>query len=232
MKAPVEEPKPSELFAAILKQPRPFDTYDFPRKKIGTDEAIGQVSIVVLTQAEVVQATSEAERKTREEMKRGGGIVPGKDEQSHGYAMIFQEALYVQLVYASCYVPGTSFRPEDRTFRMAPDVGKLTQDEIAVLANLYNITRAKCGPIISQMDDDEADGFAERLVEAANFGPLAGLSPAVLIGLVASLARKLLDLRIANSTSGASPDDMPSGETPSSPDLPSETGSESNASPE
>ena len=219
-----DEQTGGDLLAAILKQPRPHRVHDFPRKKPGTNEAIGQIALVVLTQNETLGATSEAERITRDEMKRGGGTVPGKNEASTGYAMIFQEALWCQILYRAVKVTDDPTL-EKGLFRTAKDVGSLSPDEIAILANLYTLTRAECGPIVAEMDEDEMDGFMERLVEAANFGPLASFSPAILIGLAIFSAKRLYALRIANSSTGSPPSDGSNGdETQTQVEAPSEPG--------
>ena len=192
---------PSEYWAELTKQPRPHKVIDFPRKKPGTNEAICQIAIVVLTQSEQMHAAANATRRTRkliaDETSKPNEWPPSAQE-------IYQSAIANEVLYLSCKDP-TDAELKKPFFRGMPDIEKyLTVDEVAVLMMNYINIKQDLGPIVSAFDsDDEMEAWLETIVRGGNYDPLFSVSQPLLIRLVAYLAGQLFSSQTDKSSAGS-----------------------------
>ena len=187
----------SELWTLLEQMPRPSAVVDFPRKLPGSDEAVGQIRIWVLTQQEQMACAVEAERfaKRMIEAKQIAG------EENTGYQDLYKNEVTVQVLLRACRkvsdVNQAAF-PNSEAVRK-----KLTVDEVGVLARHYIQTQAKLGPIISYMTAEEERAYIARLAEAGDTFPLGLLSPEERDRLMLSMACQLVNYWTDTSSVGS-----------------------------
>ena len=195
---------PAALWAQIIAMPRPHRTVDFPRLNY-KGEAMGKVTIVVLTQEEQISASVETERFTRKMIRD----VPRADEAKRGYDDIYNNQAAVEILHRACRAEGDTTKP----FFPSPSAMRefLTPDEIGVLFRSYLIVQDEVGPIIANMSAEEMEAWIKRLQDAGSRAPLAFLSSGALIDLVYILASQMF----TSATPSISPGSLPESATTS-----------------
>ena len=156
---PPENLTPAQLYTELSKMPRPHRVVPFPRKKPGTDEPMGHVALVPLTQKETIESTIAADLFVLERMpgaKEGGSI---------GYPIAYGDECAVEQLARACREVDDV---EKQVFPNAAAVRRLTADEIAVLYQAYLDVRAELGPICSAMTQEETDAWVDRLIVGGN----------------------------------------------------------------
>jgi len=202
MNLPPTNIDPSDLWTQITQLPRPHRLVDFPQKV--NDQPVGQVAVVVLTQAEVQEATLATEAWVRGEMARQGGI-PSQGQPKNGYEILFENRSSVEQLQRCVY-------KADLTARFFPSPSaislRLTVDQIAALLLKYHQVRAELGPIVSELSQKEMDAWIDVLAKgAATSSSLGFIAPAVLNQLLIYSASQCYALRTANSSHGTPSDD-------------------------
>lgn len=193
MAGPPADVQASDLWTRLSQCERPTKEVDFPRKtEDGT--VIGKVLVRVLTEAELMSSRAAAEDYARKMLKDIGGMRQG--ERSIGYDMIYQQALFVEVLWRAC-------RDKEHHQMHACPSSKamrewLTADEIAVLMDAYTAWQLESGPIISHMTVAEMDAWIEKLGEAESAVPLALLSSEAKNDLLLRSA-----LRLRSSSTGS-----------------------------
>jgi hypothetical protein len=190
-----------DLWAQITAIPRPHRIVDFPRN--GPDgKPIAQFAMMVLTQDESMLATASTERWVKKLLK-DNGCLPGKDEVSGGYHVLFENRASLEILFRSAK------RIDDLSKPFFPTVdtigARLTTDEIGVLMTSYLHVQSQLGPILSEMGQDEVDAWIERLAKGGSSNPLPFLSLGALSHLVTSMASRLWSSQMASGSPGGQP---------------------------
>jgi hypothetical protein len=202
MSSPPENIPPAELWAEISKMPRPHRVVDFPRKG-PSGEPIGQVTLMVLTQGEGIEAAAQAEKYTRATLKAVLDENVRKDEVSAGYDDIYNNASVDEVLFRATRRAdevNSLFFPSPAAIRQ-----KLAQDEVACLFREYLIVKAELGPIVAEMSHGEMKEWVAQLVEGGSAFPLARLSSDGLNSLVMAMASQLANFVTATSSPGWPP---------------------------
>ena len=164
---------PTDLFARLSKMERPSRIVDFPRTDPATGKALGQVAIVILTQAELMSCHTAAEEYAQAMLKNPAHRASG----SLGYEDLYRDGKVCEMLQRACRrvhegkpipVPWFPTVQGLRQFLIAP--------EIAVLISAYIDWQQESGPIVGSMTQDEMDSWIELLKEGASRLPLARLS--------------------------------------------------------
>lgn len=218
---PPKDVDASDLWSLLTTLPTPHRIVDHPRKLPNSNESVGQIAIIPLTQQETINAQIAAEIYTRDVLKdRKSGKPLGKDDAiTPGYDSIFKNEAAAQVLYRACRRPNDLTRPVFPAPQLLKD--KLTADEIGVLVNEFNITRVRCGPIVSLMTTEEKDAWLDALEAGGEaIAPFASLSSDLSLELLMHSVARTRSLRKASSSPGGPLDDPSSG-------LPTSSSSES-----
>lgn len=199
---PPKDVEPSVLFAKLTATPRPYRVVDLPRKNHETGEPVSQVAMVVLTQEEMINAASEAEKLARKKLGEG---LPKKEEYSLGYDDVYQNIAACEVLFRACR------SVEDITkkaFKTPHEIMQsLSNDEIAVLHHHYLTVKYELGPIVAEMSVEEMETWIRVLGEGGSTFPLDTLSWGVLRTLVVSMAKRLHPSLTDKSSAGSPPDE-------------------------
>lgn len=186
MSGPPDNIPPNELWLHLTQIPRPFRLVDFPRKDPITGDPAAKIRMQVLSQAECMASSAEAEAHTRKMLKDQ----PKSTDMSRGYEDIFNNETSTQLLFRACRRD-----EEDGKWPFFPSPAhirnNLTSDEVSVLVREYIILQVEVGPVIAGMTEDEVDLWVTRLVEAGDALPLASFSWAGLTTLAKHMASRL-----------------------------------------
>ena len=199
MTAPPKDIDPSDLWAQLATAPRPHEIVDYPRFR--EDGApIGQVGIVVLTFEEQLACSRDAGKFTRSFLKEKD-LAP----EAPDYVEIYRSQAALEVLIRCCR------KPNNIDHRMFPSLEELrrkaTGDEIDVLLRQYLQVKAKYGPIISQMEEDQVDVWVERLAKAGSSLPLGLFSWDALAELTLRLAFRQHRFSTDTSSAGGPLDD-------------------------
>ena len=186
----------SELWTLLEQMPRPSEVVDFPRKMPGSDEAVGQLRIWVLTQQEQMACAVEAERFSKGLLKEKQGA----GEENIGYADLYKNEVTVQVLARACRDMNDVERP---AFPSSKKLRQLSVDEIGVLARHYLQVQAKLGPIVAYMTPEEEKAWIARLAEAGSVLPLGSVSRDQLEALMLFSACQLHAYWMATSSAGS-----------------------------
>lgn len=206
---PPEHIDPSDLWAQITTLPRAHRAVPFPRcDKDGLP--IGRIAITVLQADEVTLSNFHAEKFAREHSKKIIGEIPKSTERNESYSECFRSRASREILFRSCK-KAHECEPDERGvclvdhdkltafFPTVESIGKqLSNDEIAVLMNLYMQTQHEVGPIVSNLSQSEFDSYVEVLAKGGSTDPLAFLSWGQQSDLVMYMACQLYALRAAS----------------------------------
>lgn len=200
-KRPNPDIHPSELWARIASSERPSKVVDFPRNDPVTGEPVGKLAIRVLTQAELMIASSQADKFAKELLKDR----PRREEENRGYDDIYRNEAAVQILCRACR---DSEKLDIPLFPSPAQVReKLTADEIAVLTRTYTQVQTDLGPIVADMSEEEVDAWVERLGKGGETYPLALLSSDAHDRLTLRLASRIMSSPTDKSSAGSPPPD-------------------------
>ncbi len=197
MPGPPDTIPASALWMQLQEMPRPSRVVDYPRADPITGDAIAQVVIQVVSQAEQMSAAAAADRYAIATLKRS----PKKDEHSEGYETIYNNECTVQLLFRAVR---RAEQPTLPLFPSADSIRELTQDEVGALARMYLIVQRELGPVVSTMTEEEKDAWLRVLGEGASAFPLACLDSAAIEALLMHSARRLLKFSTDSSSAGTS----------------------------
>ena len=213
----------AQLWAELVKVPVPFRDVDFPRFKPGTEEPICKVRLKSLTQAEIMAANVDTERKVRRLLKDGDATVPKSDEIAKGYHELFANCAAVEILFRSCKDPSDEqvLRP---FFQSKEDIqAHLLPREIGTLMLQYQHMEAEIGPAIDRMrSEEEMEAWTMQVVRGGSQDPFFLVSQLTLIDLATFLAWRLYGSPAAKSSPGEA---LGSGETSSKIEAPPERAS-------
>ena len=185
----------------LTQTPQPHRIIDFPRKKAGTEETVGQLAMMVLTQNQQMEAAAATEMLTRKLLKES----PKADEARKGYDDLYSNAAAVELLWRACRRHDDLERP---LFPTPIDIRQhLSPNEVSVLVQQYMIISSEVGPIVATMTDAEIDAWISRLVEGGSAAPLGLLTSDALTTLVLGLASRVYASTTAISSVGTPLDD-------------------------
>lgn len=218
-KGPPRNLSSEDLWAQITTMPRAHRVVPFPRCT-PDGVPVGSVAIYVLTGDEVNAANLGAERFIRDQYKKTVGEIPNANEMSEAFSNLYNGRATREILFRACR-NASACEPSSDTgvclvdhdnlrpfFPTMEAVGKLTQDELAVIMQHYMHTQAEVGPIVSSMSQKEMDAWVEVLAEGGQRSPLALLSPGQAIALLMYLAAQLHALRTANSSPSTPPESV------------------------
>lgn len=199
---------PSDLWSQITTLPRAHRVVPFPRND-RDGLPIGRVAITVLQGDEVTLSNFHAEKFAREQSKKIIGEIPKSNERNESYAECFSSRASREILFRSCKRAhdcepdhrGVCLVDHDKLTAFFPTteaIGKLSNDEIAVLMNHYLQTQAEVGPIVSLLTQSEFDSYIEVLAKGGSADPLAFLSWAQRNDLLMYTASQLYALRTVN----------------------------------
>ncbi len=182
MAGPPQHIPAKDLWNYLATAERPSRVVDYPRNHPDTGEPVGEVLMRVLSLAEIMAASAEAEKFTRKTLKDALDANVKTDERSGGYDNIFNNESSMQVLLRACR------RADEPTSIFFPGIDRmrttLTQDETGALMRQYLIVQAELGPIVSKMEPGELQAWIKRLVEGGSAAPLALLSSEAQTALV------------------------------------------------
>lgn len=187
------------LFAELIKAPRPHVTVDFPRNdKDGNP--LCKIALVVLNNNESLDAKATAHREVMRRLKDDSNKVPP------GFESLYEDILAIELLFRAAR------NPEDIGMRFFPketSLGLLSNDELGVLVNHYNMLVATSGPVIVNMTEDEMESYISKITEAGATGSffLNSLSLDELKAFGTYMAHRLYKQRTDNASPGSPLDD-------------------------
>lgn len=213
---PPKDVPASELFQKLQTIPRPYKVVDFPRYD-ANGEPIGQIAVRVLTQEEQFQCSAAAESFTRQKLKaENGGTIPGKLEAQQGYEDIYNNAIAVELVFRAFRDVNDVKWP---AFRTKEEIRQtLTNTEIGVLINYYQVCQQEFGPIVAHLTPEEMEAWIARLKEGASAYPLGLLSSDTKNDLLMYMASLWPSLPTDTSLPGSPADELLPTTPPATPD--------------
>lgn len=201
MSFPPKDVDPTDLWAQITTLPRAHRVVPFPRN--GPDGLpLGSAAVVVLEGDEVQLANINAEKHARDAYKKIVGELPKRDEAGEAFSKAFNSRATREILFRACK-KSHECSPDARGVcttdhaKLAPffptleAVGKLTNDEQAVLMRHYMQTQAEVGPIVSSMSQVEMDAWVEMLAKGGSAAPLALLSSDQASALMMFMASRL-----------------------------------------
>lgn len=118
-----------------------------------------KVGFRVLTQAEVIEAESEAKKYCREKY--------GDDKNSSAVQVIGWH-----LLQKSCYIMPESGNPTEPFFMIPEDVGEMTIDELNMMLENYNEVQEKYAPLQALNSKEDFD----KLIDDIKKKPQTGMS--------------------------------------------------------
>lgn len=201
-KFPPESVDPSNLFRIISQLPRAFELVDFPRKDPVTGEFIGKLAIQVLTQEELMAASSQADAFAKKSLRD----LPKKDEENRGYDDLYNNSASVEILVRACRDADNISKPVFPSAKMLR--ASLTNSEIGVLMGHYLRVQSMFGPIVPTLSDEECEAWLSRLEGGANSFFFDLLSRSAIEDLVSFLAKRLLSLRTGSSSAGSQPKEL------------------------
>jgi hypothetical protein len=204
---PPKDADASELFQLLTKLPKPSKLIDFPRKNPETDEAVFQLALVPLTEAEFMGARAAAEAYARMMLDdKDKSKTPG---DSLGYKDIYVNALYVELLARACRDPKFPTLKVPVWPQGAQQIRQMVfPDEIAILFESYSFWQSEAGPIISHMDLEEMRAWIALLAKGGSSVPLASLSSGAKNELLIFMAAQLLSFWTGSSSVGSPPEEL------------------------
>jgi hypothetical protein len=163
---PPKNVAPSKLWAKLQETPAPSEVVDFPRRRRdGTP--VGQLRVMVIPQHQH-DVAREAAARAMEKRK-------WKPEQLQNelLAEVQGDLTAKEILALACHevdpIPGSENDPRyPRVFANGEQVGELTADEIEVLFTQYLMVKAKYGPYIRDLSEDELNewmSMAQRSFE-------------------------------------------------------------------
>lgn len=168
----------NNIWAEMMKAPKPYRVVPFPKKNPKTDQPWCDVAIVMMTAEESALVTLEAEKKTQRLLKEGGSV--GSD----GYKDLLQRFMAEGIVYTCVRLADD---PNKHFFPRKEDIFKvLTVDEVGTLLNLYYSVQLDLGPIIGELTESEMEGWLRKLTDGGTQARffLSSFSAAALIDLL------------------------------------------------
>jgi len=201
---PPKDITPSALLSKLKQAERPSIELSFPRE--GPDgKPVFTFLMRVLSQDELDNARGNAEDATRRKLRERTGL-DDKDLQNvreTAWSEIYEDAKCCEVLAAAMIEPGTG-RP---VFTVPSEIRRpeyaITNDELAGLFQLYEMTQHRLGPLWKEMEPGEIDMWIERLQGGMNASPLLDLLPGQLVQLVISMAVRLSDSKTDTGSSGS-----------------------------
>ena len=190
------------LWQRLAASERPRRRVPFPRN--GKDgKPLGEIDIVILTQAQVMLCTAAAEGYAREMLKD-----QKSPNASQGYYDLYNDARIIELLWHACKQTEDPSAPEQPAFgRGSKDVRTmLSVDEVTVLFQAYTDWQTESGPIIADMTQEEMDAWIDRLKEAGSRLPLPAHSLAARTDLLMRSIARLARSETVSISSGAQPE--------------------------
>lgn len=198
MAGPPNDVAPADLWIKLTERPRP--TCDFQMPGADKDgQPLPFCKLWIMTEHELHLARAQADLYAKK-------VLLGENKVGDlGYADIYRNELFVQLVAAAARNPNNIIFPVFNSPKHARE--KLTSDELTAFAEAYNIFRRHSGPLISDMTKDEMDAWIDVLMKGGSAVPLARLEfhavTALLEHSVSLLRNSLTDNGSAGSPQGA-----------------------------
>jgi len=192
---PPENIPASELWLNLSSAARPFQIVPFPRISPDTGKPVGHVAVRALTTSEYMLAKIAADKLTREAM-------PGAPNGGSGYALTFEDAVTVELLWRSCRDatdPEKSAFPSPQAMRE-----RITSQEIGTLFETATRVWQEIGPLIPSLSTEEYESWIERLIKGGEEAdPFDWVSRAGLRALLTCSIERLKKLQTEGSSPGS-----------------------------
>lgn len=193
--APPRDIPPAKLFARMIDRARPHEVCPFPRLD-DDGKPIGDYIMQVLTQAELDDATIDAEKYTKlRQRERAKALGESEDDANRAnveaWREVFESARMVEVLWRACRRSEDASMPLFQAPKQIRD--NLSSQEITALVNTYDQVQHRFGPLYRSLTDAELDQWIKVLGKGAEeaLGPLGLLSPGQLVQLIVSLASRL-----------------------------------------
>ena len=206
------EASPGQLFRKLTDMVRPHEVLPFPRSN-DDGQPVGKYWLQVLTQAEVDDATIDAEKYIRTRAKARAEALGETSEQAaerpnqEAWREMFESARMVELIWRAAR------REEEPRLPLfdAPEVirNHCLPAEITTIVNSYDCVQRKFGPLFKLLTAEEVEAWVEILIKGGEeaYGPFGLLSPGQLEQLLMSFARRFSRSATDKSSPGLQSDD-------------------------
>lgn len=190
---PPKDVAPSKLWAKLQETPAPSEVVDFPRKR-RDGNPVDQLRIMVIPQYQHDVAREAAARAMERRKWRPEQL------QNELLAEVQGDLTAKEILALACHevepIPGSENDPKyPRIFANGEQVGHLTADEIEVLFTQYLMVKAKYGPYIRDLSEDELNEWIRVLGDGGGTAfPLASFSSEDLVRLCMSMAQRSFEL--------------------------------------
>lgn len=189
---------------------RPSRKIPFPRKN-SDGEAVCDVVLRVLTQSQIDSCCANAEAHVRH-LFRGKVEAAGSDEikavRAEAWSEAYENAKLIELLFEACRDPDDV---EKHLFAGPSEIRKLlTADECAALFHAYDAIQRETAPLISQLTEDELEGWIDVLAKGAAGAPLLLWELGAVTQLLTYMAALLRTSKTDTGSPSSLSDDMPS----------------------